>query len=195
MPKPHVPNLDLIPNLDDEVRFYATIGVIISMWGAFEQTLFRFFEKASGMPHDLAASVYYQVRSDEARNDMTNQAMLHKLAGRAELTKWKDLSRRLSASAETSRFRNLVAHNPALRDITVHVTPGIYRLDLESNRYVQLPSPEARPHEVRHFVRQDPVQVATGKRKHYEADITKLREICAELERLHSDLDDFFETL
>jgi hypothetical protein len=196
MPKPYVPGLDLISNLDDEVRFYATIGIIVGLWGAFEGTLFQFFEKASGIPHDLAASIYYRVRSDKARSEMTNLAMLHKLAGRPELSQWKDLYKRLDNSAEITRYRNLVAHNPVLRQITMPAQPEFFRRDPASTGMPVgvFSYPEPRPPEVRHTVSLDPVKVAAGK-ENYEADITKLREICADLDQLHTDLDAFYATL
>jgi hypothetical protein len=154
------------------------------------------------MPHELAASIYYQVRSDEARSDMTNQAMLHKLSGQSKLTQWEHLYKRLGNSAETSRYRNLVAHNPVLQHITMPAEPAAFRIDLGSTGLpigksvgMMDPSPDEGRPIVRHSVSQDPVQVTAGRRRHFEADITKLREICAELEQLHIDLDAFFATL
>ena len=78
MPKPHIPDLDRVPVLDDEVRFYATIGIIVSVSGALERTLFQFYEKATG---EMAAPVYYRARTDADRREMTNKAMRRLLAG------------------------------------------------------------------------------------------------------------------
>src|ERR1044072_2259713 len=116
------PNRMLTPNIDYEVRFFATIGAIVSLSGALERTLFQFFEKASGMSPNQAASKYYQARGGEARR-MTDLAMCRLLVEKPALAQWNALYRRLGNAAETTRYRNLVAHNPVQRDIhTPHGT-------------------------------------------------------------------------
>lgn len=189
MPKPHVPDLDALSRVqDDELRFYAIIGVLVSLHAGLELTLFEFFAKACGLKREMAATIYYKVKSDEAREGMADGAMSCRLSGK-KLATWVALLKRMKS--EASQFRHLVSHNPVGRDFHVAVyesTSGTPPLPLPQPSFVFRP-------EAVHRVRQDQTQVDVGARKPREADFDRLRVVCEELSKLHDDLEAFFASL
>ena len=75
MPRPHIPNLDDIKSANEEIRFYALAGAIMSLAAGLELTYFDVFERATKINRDLAASIFYRILNAATRRDMTNAAV------------------------------------------------------------------------------------------------------------------------
>ena len=197
MGKPQVPYLDLFPKLDAEVRFYAAIGIVISLSAALEGVQFELFKKATQMPTNRAATAYYGFRNDKERARKTNAALIGYLGARtADLTTWRNLKMRMGSSADPARYRNLIAHNPAQRELRSQTEePLTDPLPADLPVSMGRRATEAKPVKYDHRVSQDSVQVAHGIRPRLDADTNKLQEIGNELQQLHSDLDYFLAKL
>lgn len=183
MAAPFVPDLDALETQSDpQVAFYAMIGVLISLCGGLERSLFEIFEKGTQLDHDLAAQVFHAVRSDEARSEMAQVAMTHRLRGDAALAaEWKALATEIF-SAATTRERNLVGHNPVVRDIHMVIPTGKKPSGL-------LLLWDAEP-VVSPAVRQDPIKQAVKPRKGLtEVRISEVKAACKHLSALLTRLD------
>ena len=176
-----IPDLDALERMPDrEVRFYAIVGVLMSLTGAMERLEFQTFHKGLGASEDLAGTVFYKVRNDAARAQMARAAMDHRMAADAQNSAaWTALTKRLDdATATTSR--NLVSHNPAIREMR----PDNMMLLMALWNHV----PEG-------IVRQDPLQVRYNNKAEAQADFHRLRKACEHLFPLHQDLEVFLDAL
>jgi hypothetical protein len=82
MARPHIPNMDDIKSLaNEEIRFYALAGVVMSLGAGLELAYFDLFERATKINQDIGASVFYQVLNASTRREMANAAVSGTLAG------------------------------------------------------------------------------------------------------------------
>jgi hypothetical protein len=108
----HVPDLNAIRTLPNpEIKFYATIGAVISLGAALELAYFDVFEKATKLNQTMAASIFYEVKNTSARRDIADSAMRVALHGHPELPAWADLYKQITGVTGGSGERNLLGHN------------------------------------------------------------------------------------
>jgi len=105
-----VPNLDLYGMLDEGIKFYARIGIVTGLYANIETAQYELFEKSCGMPREQAATIFFTVKSDDARLQMADAAAKFFLAGKPQLKTWEQLHDRIQGDAR--RYRNLMSHNP-----------------------------------------------------------------------------------
>lgn len=177
----HLPDLNALEKMGDrEIRFYAAVGILMSLNGALERLEFTTFRKGARLGEDLAAAVFYQVKNDSARRDMSRVAMDDRMAADpVNKPNWDALVARLN-DTNAKRARNLVSHNPAERQVTVHNTGLLMALW---------------NHEIEGVVKQDPIQVKVGKEKDDAADFGRLKGACQHLHPLLIDLEAFLDSL
>jgi hypothetical protein len=73
MAKPHIPNLSDIKSLpNEEIRFYALAGAIMSLAAGLELSYFDLFERATRIKRDTAARVFYLITNASTHRDMAN---------------------------------------------------------------------------------------------------------------------------
>jgi hypothetical protein len=175
-----IPDLDALAKMpDQEIRFYAIVGVLMSVTGALERLEFSTFQKGTQLPEDAAASIFYEVLNDSARSSMARAAMDYRVSGDTVLEpKWIMLKRRLD-SKDVKADRNLVSHNPTIRKMRPRFMGLLLALTT---------------HTPRHIVRQDPVRVRMG-RADAQTDFDRLKAACEHLFTLHTELDDFLTAL
>jgi hypothetical protein len=188
MPAPHIPNLDAIAIVSDgNARFYAIVGILVSLSAALEQVVFQIFAVGVRLSEENAALIFYKVRSDEARASMADAAIrIHLKGDTAMITEWERLRDRMGPASEPARYRNLVAHNP------VKVTPveGMHFGGISFGG-----NPPAIVMPVTHSVHQNPVEVQAKTRKALDADFRDIRKQCETLIDLHNDLFDWLTRL
>src|SRR6185312_12473153 len=106
----HIPDLDALQKMRDlELRFYAIVGVLMSLTGAMERLEFIIFQKGGQLDEQLAAPIFYAVKNDGARNQMARAAMSYRMGNDPT---WAALAARLGKS-DAVDARNLVSHNPS----------------------------------------------------------------------------------
>jgi hypothetical protein len=81
MQTPHIPNLGVIKSANEEIRFYALAGAIMSLAAGLELTYFDVFERATKINRELAASFFYKRWSASTRRDIADAAVQRALDG------------------------------------------------------------------------------------------------------------------
>jgi hypothetical protein len=115
---PHLPDLHAIRSSDNqEMRFYAIVGAVISLGGALEVACFEIFRHALGLSEKHGASIFYKVESPSGRRDTAEAAMSAHLEGRpTELKEWNVLFARIKGLTGRVSDRNLLGHNIVHRE-------------------------------------------------------------------------------
>jgi hypothetical protein len=124
MATPHIPDLDYIRALpNQEVKFYAIIGAVISLGAGLELAYFDVFERATRLDRKMAASLFYEVRNTSTRRDIADKAMHCALDGRQELTEWRALFARILTVTGNAGERNLAGHSVVTKKMTETLKP------------------------------------------------------------------------
>jgi hypothetical protein len=185
VPKPHVPNLDDIKSLpNEEIRFYALAGAIMSLAAGLELAYFDVFERAANINRDTAASFFYQVLSASTRRDMTNAAVCRVLDGNPILSEWSALYGRIKKLTGTHSDRNLLGHAVIRQEVLTKQGP------ISSSGFLGLTETT-----ISYRVEQDAALLLAGRHKAREADFASLLAYCEDIISVLSDLDTFLTKL
>jgi soluble lytic murein transglycosylase-like protein len=184
MPKPHIPNLDDIKSANEEIRFYALAGAIMSLAAGLELTYFDVFERATKINRDLAASIFYRILNARTRRDMTNAAVQRALDGNPILSEWSALYERITKLTGRSSQRNLLAHAVIRQEVITKQGP------ISSSGFLGLMETA-----IRYRVEQDAALLLAGQREARTADFDSLFAYCEEIISVLSDLHAFVAKL
>lgn len=198
MNEPHRPNLDAIQVLaNKEIQFYAVAGVVVSLAGTLEATLFDIFHKGSGLDRDLALEIFFKVKIAPYRREMADAAMQHRVkSDAAKLKAWDDLDARLGTIMNKDGPRNLIAHNFVTRRLWGEgwvVRVGEHRLYGPPFPSGALPEPGLAMEEF-HVTQDANIAALKGKPVRKE-DFDSLMAYARELLSLITDLEAFFGSL
>jgi hypothetical protein len=175
MATPHIPDLDSIRALpNQEIKFYAIIGAVISLGAGLELAYFDVFEKATSLDRKMAASIFYEVRNTSTRRDIADKAMHCALDGRQELTEWAALFVRILTVTGNAGERNLAGHSVVTKknDRNFKTDWARWQLWLVSDGYEEVYNPRrtlpgglgrALLQEARYYISQDQIQIMAGK--------------------------------
>jgi len=172
---------------DPDAKFFAFLGLLVSLAGSLEQDEFLIFQRGSRLPEDQAAREFYvdakgrkaRPRTRAERGRIAVAAMDKWLASDAGLAaEWAKLSSRLSAQPIRDA-RNLISHNPAVR----RLVPRFQGLLALTNHV-----PEFR-------VEENSVEVRWTGRTHLEVDLAGLQATCEQLASLHTDIEAFLKLI
>ena len=184
MPKPHIPNLDDIKSANEEIRFYALAGAIMSLAAGLELTYFDVFERATKINRDLAASIFYRISNTSTRRDMTNAAVQRALEGNPISSEWSALYERIMKLTGGSSARNLLAHAVIRQEVITKQGP------ISSSGFLGLMETA-----ISYRAEQDAALLLAGQRKARAADFESLLAYCEEIISVLSDLDSFLAKL
>ncbi|MCH7889438.1 MAG: hypothetical protein IIA00_09190 [Proteobacteria bacterium] len=116
MARHHIPDLaalEALPN--QEIKFYAIVGAVISLSAALELASVDVYQKSLGIERDLAIRLLYGIRSSSFRRDQANTAMRHRLSSDPKLAEWEKLYERIVVATGGKGTRNLLGHYPVSR--------------------------------------------------------------------------------
>jgi hypothetical protein len=185
MAKPHVPNLDDLKSLpNEEIRFYALAGAIMSLAAGLELAYFDVFERATKIDRDTTASFFYQVLSASTRREMTNAAVRRVLDGNPILSEWSALYGRIEKLTRTNSDRNPLGHAVILREVLTKQGP------ISSSGFLGLTETT-----ISYRVEQDAALLIAGRHKARAADFDTLLIYCEEIISVLNDLDSFLAKL
>ena len=185
MARPHIPNMNDIKSLpNEEIRFYALAGAIMSLAAGLELAYVDLFECAAKINRDIDVSSFYPNLKAFKRRDKTNAAVLGALAGTPLLAEWTTLFDRIEKLTGRDSQRNLLAH-------TV-----IQRKELEKQGPI-MPSGFLGLTEmtIKYHVEQDAARLLAGLHKPSTADFNSLFAYCEEIIAVLDDLDEFLGKL
>jgi hypothetical protein len=207
MATPHIPDLVSILALpNQEIKFYAIIGAVISLGAGLELAYFDVFEKATGLDRKMAASIFYGVRNTSTRRDIADKAMRCALDGRQELTEWAALFGRILTITGNAGERNLAGHNVVKTEITDTLMPTGFGSG--NDPYEQVYSPRRTLigtsdnwmlgrvilQEARYYISQDQIQIMAGKTP-MDADFDSLFTTCNTVIGILTDLESLLNRL
>jgi hypothetical protein len=185
MQRPHVPNLDDLKSLaNEEIRFYALAGAIMSLAAGLELAYFDVFERATKINRDIAASFFYRILNASTRRDMTNAAVCRVLDGNPILSEWSALYERITKLTGRSSERNLLGHAVIRQEVLTKQGP------ISSSGFLGLMETA-----ISYRVEQDAALLLAGQRKARAADFDSLLAYCQEIISVLSDLDSFLAKL
>jgi hypothetical protein len=185
MPRPHVPNLDDLKSLpNEEIRFYALAGAIMSLAAGLELAYFDVFERATKINRDLAASFFYKILNASTRREMTNAAVCRVLDGNPILSDWSALYERITKLTGRSSQRNLLAHAVIRQEVLTKQGP------ISPSGFLGLTETA-----ISYRVEQDAALLLAGQRRAIAADFALLLAYCEEIISVLSDLDTFLAKL
>jgi hypothetical protein len=185
MPRPHIPNLDDIKSLlNEEIRFYALAGAIMSLAAGLELAYFDVFERATKIKRDTAASFFYKVLSASTRRDMTNAAVCGALDGNPILSEWSALYGRIVKLTGTNSDRNLLGHAVIRQEVLTKQGP------ISPSGFLGLTETT-----ISYHVEQDATLLLARRHKARAADFASLLAYCEEIISVLGDLDTFLAKL
>jgi hypothetical protein len=185
MPRSHVPNLDDIKSLaNEEIRFYALAGAIMSLAAGLELAYFDVFERATKINRDLAASFFYKIFSAWTRREMTDAAVRRVLEGNPILSEWSALYERIKGLTGGSSARNLLAHAVIRQEVLTKQGP------ISSSGFLGLMETT-----ISYRVEEDAALLLAGQRPARAADFDSLLGYCEDIIMVLSDLDTFLTKL
>jgi len=178
----HLPDLNIIDQLtDQEVKFYALIGGVVSLAAAIELSIFSIYGQALSQDSETAGLDLFKTKRLSSRRDEAIKAMTRKVIGTALESEWATLADRLKQATRGEGLRNLIAHNVVTRLETTGAfgdapfgAPAIGGGNQED-----------------FFVFQDHQRIIAGVQKHGQADYYNLRDFASELISLLRDIDRF----
>jgi hypothetical protein len=185
MPRPHIPNLDDIRSLaNEEIRFYALAGAIMSLAAGLELAYFDVFERATKINRDTAASFFYQVLNASTRRDMTNAAVCRVLDGNPILSEWSALYERIKKLTGGSSERNLLGHAVIRQEVLTK------QGSISSSGFLGLTYTT-----ISYRVEQDAALLLAGRQKARAAYFASLSAYCEGIISVLGDLDTFLAKL
>jgi hypothetical protein len=178
MATPHIPNINNIKSLaNEEIRFYALAGAIMSLGAGLELAYFDLFERATKINRDIAASFFYLVLNASTRRDMADAAVSGVLKD-SLLAEWKTLYKRVETLTGRNSQRNLLGHAVIRQDITPF---GVTKHFLGAA--------------ISYHVEEDAALLLAGHYKARSADFHSLFAYCEEIIAVLNDLDAFLGKL
>ncbi len=184
MPRPHIPDLAAIEALpNQQIRFYAIVGAVISLTAGLEMALLDVFVKGLNIRRDTASVLLFKAKNSSLQRDMATAAMTDRLGSGPLVPAWDRLCQRIITATGQSGPRHLLAHNV----VSTRTFGGSGMLGFG----VLGEGPLGDPGEERFLVFQDHQKVLAGIHKAREADFDSLLAFCRELITLLTDLDDF----
>jgi soluble lytic murein transglycosylase-like protein len=184
MQTPHIPNLGDIKSANEEIRFYALAGAIMSLAAGLELSYFDVFERATKINRDLAASIFYRILNTSTRRDMTNAAVQRALEGKPISSEWSALYERIMKLTGGSSARNLLAHAVIRQEVITKQGP------ISSSGFLGLMETA-----ISYRVEQDAALLLAGQREARTADFDSLFAYCEEIISVLSDLHAFVAKL
>ena len=186
MAQAHVPDLTTISTLSDaELRFYATIGAVVSLTAAIELMLFDVFVKALGIDRENAGRIYYLSTSGSLQRDMAISAMTERLRGDNLFAEWDTLAKRTVRATGSGGLRNLIAHNIVVR----------FEMDGSLGGAPLGALPLGGDTEESFHVFQNQWRVVAGKSRPQQAEIGAIHSFANELVELLRSLEEFLAKL
>jgi hypothetical protein len=185
MPRPHIPNLNDIKSVaNEEIRFYAVAGAIMSLAAGLELAYFDVFERATKINRDTAASFFYLILNASTRRDMTNAAVCRALDGNPILSEWSALYKRITNLTGMNSQRNLLGHAVIRQEVLTRQGP------ISSSGFLGLTETT-----ISYRVEQDAVLLLAGRHRARAADFDSLLAYSEEIISVLSDLDAFLDKL
>jgi len=185
MAKPHIPSMADIKSLaNEEIRFYALAGAIMSLAAGLELSYFDLFERVTKINRDTAARFFYLIMNASTHRDMANVAVSDALVGNPLLAEWTALYKRIVTITGQSSDRNLLGHAVIRQDIRVKQGP------IMSSGFLGLTETT-----ISYHVEQDAALLLSGRHKARTVDFDSLSIYCDELIAVLSDLDVFLGKL
>jgi soluble lytic murein transglycosylase-like protein len=184
MQTPHIPNLGDIKSANEEIRFYALAGAIMSLAAGLELTYFDVFERATKINRELAASFFYKIWSASTRRDIADAAVQRALDGNPMLSEWSALYQRITTLTGKSSQRHLLAHAVIRQEVIAKQGP------ISSSGFLGLMETA-----ISYRVEQDAALLLAGQREARTADFDSLFAYCEEIISVLSDLHAFVAKL
>jgi len=185
MARPHIPNVNDIKSLpNDEIRFYALVGAIMSLAAGLELAYFDLFERATKINRDTGASFFYLILNASTRRDMTHVAVSGALVGNPLLADWMTLYGRIKKLTGSNSQRNLLAHAVIQQAVSVKQGP------IMPSGFLGLTETT-----ISYHVEQDAALLLAGRHKPQTADFDSLFTYCEDIIAVLRDLDEFLGKL
>jgi hypothetical protein len=157
---------------DQEIRLYATIGVIISLTAGLELMLLDIFAAGLEINETLAGEILFQAKVGSLQRDMAIVALTARLKDSVLEDEWNALQERLVKATSQNSSRHLLAHN------VVRMTYEGEGIGLGA---FALGTSALGTSERRFFVEQDHRKVLAGKQKPKKEDFNSLLSFSEEL--------------
>jgi hypothetical protein len=181
MARSHIPDLDALDRLSDQQsRFYAAIGVVVSLAAAIELTVFDIFKKALALDNKAAGALLFKIRNVTVQRDKAIEAMNSKLAGSPLFASWTSLAERLVVTTGKGGLRHLIAHNAVQRE---YHGGGFMSGPLMSGPFMETRED--------FLVYQDRQKVIAGVQTAQQANYDSLRAYAETVIALRNDIGDF----
>lgn len=104
---------------DDNMRFYALIGISVSTAAEIEHNLFDCYYSTSGHTKKKAALNFYKKVNFSYKRDLADVAVRARLANLPILRVWDEIIGDIQTACGPDGARNLVSHNPLAAHVYV----------------------------------------------------------------------------